>query len=74
MSQKTVIQFIPLSEVTQPTVSTAAAAYYLHLQPETLHKNACLGRGALRPRRIPGSSKLHWVTEEIRSLLIGASK
>jgi hypothetical protein len=65
--------FIPLSQETRPTVSTAAAASYLHLKPQTLHKNACLGRGPLRPRRLPGSSKLHWVTDEIR-VLLGVSK
>jgi hypothetical protein len=65
--------FVPLAEETRPTVSTAAAASYLHLKPQTLHKNACLGRGPLRPRRLPGSSRLHWSTSEIRALL-GVSK
>jgi hypothetical protein len=62
-------RFIPLELETRPTVETAAAAHYLHLAPQTLRIYACRENGPIRPRRIPGSSKLHWSTDDIRSLL-----
>jgi hypothetical protein len=62
-------QFIPLELETRPTVCTAAAAHYLHLAPQTMRIYACREIAAIRPRRIPGSSKLHWATADIRRLL-----
>jgi hypothetical protein len=62
-------QFTPLELETRPTVDTAAAAHYLHLAQQTLRIYACRETGAIRPLRIPGSSKLHWKTVDIRRLL-----
>lgn len=59
--------FTPLEFETRPTVSTAAAAHYLHLRPQTLRIYACKECGPLRPLRI--SKRLHWSTDEIRILL-----
>jgi hypothetical protein len=66
--------FTPLDEESRPTVDTAAAAHYLHLAPQTMRIYACRGSGPLRPRRLPGSSKLHWATADIRRLLSGSQK
>ena len=60
-------QFPPLELETRPTVSTAAAAHYLHLAPQTMRIYACRENGPLRPRRI--NNRLHWVTADIRKLL-----
>ncbi len=62
-------QFTPLAEVTNPTVPTDAAAYYLNRQPQTLRTWACLENGALRPIRING--RLAWKISDIRKLLNG---
>jgi hypothetical protein len=62
-------QFTPLELETRPTVDTAAAAHYLHLAPQTMRIFACRETGPIRPRRLPGSSKLHWATADIRRLL-----
>ena len=59
----------PLDEVTNLTVKTAAAAYYLDRQPQTLRQWACLENGAIRPIRING--RLAWKTADIRNLLAG---
>ncbi|MEI8029878.1 MAG: hypothetical protein WCH35_08890 [Comamonadaceae bacterium] len=64
--------FTPLDQESRPTVDTAAAAHYLHLAPQTLRIFACKETGCIRPRRIPGSAKLHWVTADIRRLLAGS--
>lgn len=69
MKVQTEQRFTPLELETRPTVDTAAAAHYLHLAQNTLRIYACRGTGAIRPIRIPGSSKLHWKTDEIRKLL-----
>jgi hypothetical protein len=61
--------FIPLDEVTRPTVPTDAGAYYLNRQPQTLRAWASLENGPLRPIRINGS--LAWYVAEIKSLLNG---
>ncbi len=63
----TALAFTPLDLETRPTVSTAAAAYYLHLRPQTLRVYACRECGPIRPLRING--RLHWSTNEIRALL-----
>lgn len=69
MKTKTEKQFVPLALETRPTVETDAAAHYLHLRPQTLRIYACRESGPIRPRRIPGSAKLHWATSDIRRLL-----
>lgn len=56
----------PLECVTKPFVDTAAAAYYLNRQPQTLRVWACLENGPLRPLRIHG--RLAWSVSSIRSL------
>jgi hypothetical protein len=61
--------FIPLEQVTRPTVPTDAAAYYLNRKPQTLRAWACLENGALRPVRICG--RLAWNVAEIKNLLSG---
>lgn len=61
--------FIPLELETRPTVSTIAAAHYLHYAQQTMRIFACRENGPIRPLRIPGSSRLHWRTDDIRRLL-----
>lgn len=69
MKEKAGQRFTALELESRPTVETAAAAYYLHLAPQTLRIYACRDNGPIRPHRIPGSSKLHWSTNDIRRLL-----
>ena len=57
----------PLEQVTQPTVNTATAAYYLGRRPQTLRAWACLENGPLRPIRIHG--RLAWPVAELRRLI-----
>lgn len=64
--------FIPLEQVTRPTIPTDAAAHYLNRRPQTLRAWACLENGALRPIRING--RLAWSVIEIRNLLNGGAK
>jgi hypothetical protein len=59
-------QFPPLGEVTSPTVSTEAAAYYLNRKPQTLRNWACFERGGLRPIRI--NSRLAWPVAGLKEL------
>lgn len=59
--------FIPLEQVTSPTVATNAAAYYLNRRPQTLRAWACLETGAIRPLRING--RLAWSVAAIRALI-----
>lgn len=59
--------FPPLESVTRPAVGTAAAAYYLNRQQQTLRGWACHEDGPLRPIRISG--RLAWPTQKIRELL-----
>jgi len=59
--------FPPLELEARPTVDTAAAAHYLHRQPQTLRIWASRESGPLRPLRIFG--RLAWRTAEIRRLL-----
>jgi hypothetical protein len=62
-------KFTPLAEVTNPTVPTDAAAYYLDRKSQTLRQWACLENGAIRPIRING--RLAWNVAEIRTILNG---
>ncbi|MBU6257281.1 MAG: hypothetical protein KGL18_06545 [Burkholderiales bacterium] len=57
----------PLEAVTSPTVTTAAAAYYLNRKPQTLRAWACHEDGPIRPVRLFG--RLAWKTGDLRSLL-----
>ena len=59
--------FPPLESVTRPAVDTAAAAYYLNRQQQTLRGWACHEDGPLRPIRVNG--RLAWNTQKIRELL-----
>ena len=63
--------FPPLESVTRPAVDTAAAAYYLNRQQQTLRGWACHEDGPLRPIRVSG--RLAWSTQKIRELLGVAS-
>ncbi len=60
-------QFTPLELEHRPTVATAAAAYYLNRQPQTLRGWACLENGPVRPIRING--RLAWKTDDLRRVL-----
>lgn len=62
-------QFTPLELETRPTVDTAAYAFYMHIAQQTARIHSCKESGPIRPRRIPGSAKLHWPTAEIRRVL-----
>ena len=63
------IQFTPFAQVTNLTVPTDAAAYYLNRKSQTLRQWACLENGPIRPIRING--RLAWNVAEISSLLSG---
>ena len=71
MQTATPKQFPPLESVTRPAVDTAAAAYYLNRQQQTLRGWACHEDGPLRPIRVNG--RLAWNTQKIRELLGVAS-
>ncbi len=62
-------QFPLLEHVTSPTVNTAAAAYYLNRQPQTLRGWASAENfpSGLRALRVHG--RLMWPTADIRRLL-----
>lgn len=57
--------FVSLDRETRAAVDTAAAAYHLNRQPQTLRGWACLENGPLRPLRMHG--RLMW-TSELRRL------
>lgn len=61
----------PLEEETRSAVNTAAAAYYLLRQPQTLRIWACGENGPLRPVRVNG--RLAWPVAEIRRVLKGGN-
>jgi hypothetical protein len=60
-------KFPPLEHITRPTVETAAAAFYLNRQQQTLRGWACLENGPIRPIRING--RLAWKVEDLRRVL-----
>lgn len=62
-------KFTPLAEVTNPTVPTDAAAYYLNRKSQTLRAWACFENATIRPIRING--RLAWNVADIRALLNG---
>jgi len=59
--------FLPLWQVTTPTVKTDAAAHYLNRQPKTLRLWACKQNGAISPIRING--RLAWRVYDIKRVL-----
>ena len=59
--------FPPLELVTQPTVPTEQAGFYLNRKPQTMRSWACLENGAIRPIRING--RLAWPVREIKKVL-----
>ena len=59
--------YLPLEAVTRPTVETAAAAFYLNRQQQTLRCWACHEDGPLRPMRING--RLAWKVSDLRRVL-----
>ena len=59
--------FPPLNAVTNPTVPTEPAAYYLDRRPQTLRAWACKEDGPLRPIRING--RLAWPVADLRRVL-----
>lgn len=59
--------FPRLQQVDKPTVSTAAAAYYLDRKPATLRAWASREDGPIRPVRVHG--RLGWPVAGIKSLL-----
>ena len=61
----------PLYSVTNPTVSTNDAAYYLNRKSQTLRAWACCENAPIRPIRING--RLAWKVADIRRLLNGAA-
>ncbi len=63
-------KFPPLEYITRPTVETAAAAFYLNRQQQTLRGWACLENGPIRPIRING--RLAWKVEDLRRVLGGS--
>lgn len=67
MAMQTDTQFPPLESITRPTVETAAAAFYLNRQQQTLRGWACLENGPIRPIRING--RLAWKVEDLRRVL-----
>lgn len=67
VAKKDAGQFPPLESITRPTVGTAAAAYYLNRQQQTLRTWACLQTGPLKPIRVHG--RLAWPVAELRYVL-----
>jgi len=57
----------PLESVNRPAVDTAAAAFYLMRQQQTLRSWACNSDGPLHPMRING--RLAWSVAELRKVL-----
>ena len=64
-------QYPPLAQEYRTHVDTAAAAFYLNRQQQTLRGWACLENGPLRPIRVHG--RLAWDVASI-SRLLGLSK
>lgn len=60
-------RFPTLESVTRPTVETAAAAFYLNRQKQTLRGWACHEDGPLRPIRVHG--RLAWPLSEIKRVM-----
>ena len=67
MNTNAIKQFPPLETVNRPALDTAAAAFYLGREPQTLRIWACLENGPIRPLRING--RLAWPVADVRKLL-----
>ena len=61
------IQFQPLELVTNRTVGTAAAAYYLDRKPQTLRDWACKQEGPVTPIRIHG--RVSWPAKDLKAVM-----
>lgn len=62
------VKFPRLENETRPAVDTAAAAYYLNRQPQTLRIWAMRdGSGPIRPRRVNG--RLAWPVCDLKRVL-----
>ena len=59
--------FPPLTEVTSPTVTTEAAAYYLNRRPQTLRIWSMAETGPVTPLRI--NRRLAWAVADLRRVL-----
>jgi len=59
--------FLPLEQVTAPTVKTDAAAHYLSRKPQTLRIWACKQNGVIQPLNING--RLAWRVSDIKRVL-----
>ena len=57
----------PLESITQPSLETSAAAFYLNRKDQTLREWACKGTGPIKPIRIHG--RLAWPVTDLRKLL-----
>jgi hypothetical protein len=57
---------VSLASETRAAVDTAAAAFHLNRQPQTVRAWACLENGPLRPLRMHG--RLMWPTAKLREL------
>jgi hypothetical protein len=66
INQQTSIKYPALEVITRPNVDTAAAAYYLNRQQQTLRGWACFDNGPIRPLRICG--RLAWPVQRIKEL------
>lgn len=62
-----VATFVPLGEVTSPTVTTEAAAHFLNRRPQTLRVWSMTGSGPVTPIRIYG--RLAWPVADIKRVL-----
>lgn len=58
---------LPLEQVVRPMLTTAEAAFYLNLKPQTLRIWACKECGPIRPVRLHG--RLGWPLADIRRYL-----
>ena len=63
-----VATFVPLGEVTSPTVTTEAAAHFLNRRPQTLRGWSQQGIGPLQPAAVI-KRRLAWPVADIRRLL-----
>ena len=63
----TTFSYPPLAEVSKPTISTAAAAFYLNREARTLWSWSSLDNGPVKPIRING--RLAWPVADIKQLL-----
>lgn len=63
--------FIPLEQVTRPTVPTDAAAYYLNRRPQTLRVWASLENSPVDIRPVRINRRLAWPVASIRLILSG---